>query len=286
MFLCAAVHAGFSLIWFHAYGNILPLLSLFLSNTHYDSFIFFPFQTLGFFAFLILMLMAFTSHDFWLNTLSPRIWKSLHMLVYLAYALLVLHVALGVIQLESSPVLFGFLIVGLVWLCVIHLTAARKEWKKDYTESANADEFIYAGRIQDIPEKRALVVNLGKERAAIFSYEGKLSAVSNVCKHQNGPLGEGKIIDGCITCPWHGYQYQPQNGCAPPPFTEKIATYKLKLDGDKIFIHPDALPEGTAVEPLKISHSIISAADESFYIGWQEKASDFHSEFLNQFIRA
>ena len=28
-----------------------------------------------------------------------------------------------------------------------------------------------------------------------------------------GPLGEGKIVDGCITCPWHGFQYRPQDGC-------------------------------------------------------------------------
>lgn len=26
-----------------------------------------------------------------------------------------------------------------------------------------------------------------------------------MCKHQNDPLGEGKIVDGCVTCPWHGY---------------------------------------------------------------------------------
>mgnify|MGYP003753304843 CR=1 FL=1 len=46
----------------------------------------------------------------------------------------------------------------------------------------------------------------------------------NVCKHQMGPLGEGKIIDGCITCPWHGYQYLPANGQSPPPFTEMVKT--------------------------------------------------------------
>jgi len=284
MFLCATVHAVYSLIWFHAYGNIHPLLSLFLSNTHYGSFIFFPFQTLGFAAYIILMLMAFTSHDFWLNTLSPRIWKSLHMLVYVAYALLVLHVALGVIQLETSPILFGCLMLGLVWLCTVHLLAAWKERMKDHAEKIRSDAFIYAGRIQDIPESRALVVNAGNERAAIFRYDGKLSAMSNVCKHQNGPLGEGKIVDGCITCPWHGYQYLPHNGCAPPPFTEKIATYKLKLEGDSIYIHPDALPEGTAIEPLVVPAQSMQASADSFYIGWQAKTDVFFSKYLKRVV--
>ena len=70
-----------------------------------------------------------------------------------------------------------------------------------------------------------------------------------MCKHQGGPLGEGKIIDGCITCPWHGYQYLPHNGQSPPPFTEKVSTYQLKLEGDTIYINPKAFEEGTEVEP-------------------------------------
>ena len=90
------------------------------------------------------------------------------------------------------------------------------------------------------------------ERVAIFKYDGKLSAIHNVCKHQGGPLGEGKVIDGCITCPWHGYQYLPINGQSPPPFTEKVATYELKMDGEIIYINPKSFDEGTEVEPCNI----------------------------------
>ena len=42
--------------------------------------------------------MAATSHDFWLLMLTPRSWKALHMAVYVAYALVVMHVALGYLQ--------------------------------------------------------------------------------------------------------------------------------------------------------------------------------------------
>jgi len=91
------------------------------------------------------------------------------------------------------------------------------------------------------------------ERVAIFRYDGKLSAVSNVCAHQNGPLGEGRVIDGCVTCPWHGFQYRPEDGCAPAPFTEKIATYRLALEGDTIMLDPRPLAPGTFVEPVRIA---------------------------------
>jgi hypothetical protein len=46
-------------------------------------------------ALLILLLMAATSHDFWLKNLTAPVWKRLHMLVYAAYALLLAHLLLG-----------------------------------------------------------------------------------------------------------------------------------------------------------------------------------------------
>jgi RNA polymerase sigma factor (sigma-70 family) len=32
-----------------------------------------------------------------------------------------------------------------------------------------------------------------------------------------GPLGEGRIQDGCITCPWHGWQYSPHECASVSP---------------------------------------------------------------------
>ena len=77
--------------------------------------------------------------------------------------------------------------------------------------------------------------------------------MSNVCQHQNGPLGEGKIIDGCVTCPWHGHQYLPDSGASPPPFTEKVPTYRACVVGSQVFVHPSPLPPGTRVEPSVIT---------------------------------
>ena len=102
-FLLGLAHGGFALFQFHALGNVNPLVSLFISNPRYGSVADFPFQALGFFALIILFLMAATSHDFWLRNLSAPMWKRLHMLVYVAYALLVAHVTLGALQSETSP---------------------------------------------------------------------------------------------------------------------------------------------------------------------------------------
>ncbi len=83
-----------------------------------------------------------------------------------------------------------------------------------------------------------MVVTLGGERVAVFRHDGKVSAMSNVCQHQNGPLGEGKIVDGLVVCPWHGFQYRPDCGASPAPFTEKVPTFRVRVAGGRVLVDP------------------------------------------------
>ena len=102
------------------------------------------------------------------------------------------------------------------------------------------------GRPDEIPDQAArIVAATNGERIAVFRDGTQIGALTNLCAHQNGPLGEGRIIDGCVTCPWHGYQYRLEDGCAPPPFTDKLATYRVRLRDGLIEVDPQALPPGT-----------------------------------------
>ena len=246
-FLVGLAHGTFATIQFHSQGDVHPLVSLLGGDP--------GFQTLGLAALAILFLMAATSHDFWLANLTPPVWKTLHMGVYLAYALLVLHVSFGALRSEEHPVLAIGTGAGMAWLLALHLAAALKERPRDVPAPRTEPEgWIDVGPFEEIPENRARIVCAAGERIAVFRYDGKVSAVSNVCQHQNGPLGEGRIVDGCITCPWHGYQYQLKNGCAPPPFTERVATYRVRLKGGIVEVDPRPLAPGTAASikvPLK-----------------------------------
>ena len=251
MFLAALIHGGFSTFQFHALGNVNPIYSIFISNMDYGSLTNFPFQVLGFLALLILFVMASTSHDFFLANLSAKVWKRLHMMVYFAYALIIAHVFLGAFQQETSLLTIGIMSIGFLTVASLHIITAFKERKIDRAKAEEENGWLKVCNISEIEEDRAKIFTVENERVAIFKYDGKLSAIHNVCKHQGGPLGEGKIIDGCITCPWHGYQYLPGNGQSPPPFTEKVATYQLQLKGETVYINPEAFEEGTEVKPCE-----------------------------------
>jgi len=259
-FLLGAVHGIFAIIQFHSLGDKDPLVSLLTSNQNFESLPDFPFQQLGFLALVILFVMAATSHDFWLRNLTPPIWKTLHMLVYVAYALLIGHVTLGLLQSETSPVLAVATGAGFVSVLSLHLAAGSREREVDRRKLNQVGKgFVDACSVESIPEKCAVVVSVSGERVAIFKFDGKISAISNVCRHQNGPLGEGKIIDGCVTCPWHGYQYLPETGASPPPFTEKISTFYTQIVNGRVWIDPKPNPPGTRVEPSRIPEAGVRA---------------------------
>jgi nitrite reductase/ring-hydroxylating ferredoxin subunit/DMSO/TMAO reductase YedYZ heme-binding membrane subunit len=254
MCLLGLVHAALAVITYHAGGDTNPILSIFKGSPLTKSIAGVPFQPFGFFALVILLLMAATSHDFWLANLSAPIWKSMHMLVYGAYALLVLHVTFGVLQAEVSAVYAIATGSGLVTVLGLHIVAAFKEKPADNraSDAPSEDGFEDVCGVDDIVEKRARIICLSGERVAVFKYDGKISAVSNVCQHQNGPLGEGRILDGCITCPWHGYQYVPETGASPPPFVEKVPTFNVRVRNGRVLVHPKPNPAGTRAEPALI----------------------------------
>jgi len=259
-FLVALAHGSLAVGFYHGFSDTPALVSLLTSNVNYGSLKAFPFETLGIAALAILFLMAATSHDLWLKRLTPSVWKSLHMLVYVAWAAVVMHVALGAIQSERSTVYSTLVIVGVAAVGGLHLASGRREARVEGS-ARRPSPWIDAGPPDAVEEGRAVVVSVnGRERVAIFRHGARLSAISNVCAHQGGPLGEGRVIDGCVTCPWHGYQYRPSDGCSPAPFTDRVCTYRLQVRAGRIQLDPAPLPPGTPVEPLAMREEEVMRA--------------------------
>jgi nitrite reductase/ring-hydroxylating ferredoxin subunit/DMSO/TMAO reductase YedYZ heme-binding membrane subunit len=254
MFVLALAHGVFSLVQFHSAGTLNPFVSVLVSNARYTTLSQLPFQPFGLAALVILFVMAATSHDFWLHNLTAPVWKTLHMCVYVAYSLIVLHVVFGVLQGEVSRLLGWTLAGGVFAVFTLHVLAARREARGD-RENGNADidGFVDVCGAGDIPEKRAVMTCLSGERVAVFRYDGRISAISNVCQHQNGPLGEGRIVNGCVVCPWHGYEYLPDTGASPPPFAEKVPTFDVRVVAGRVLVHPRPHPPGTRVEPAIVT---------------------------------
>lgn len=250
MFFAALIHAGLVLLFYGAFGVRSPISGIFDGYDSYTSISGFPFEIMGLLALLVLFAMASTSHDFWLAFLSHRVWKSLHMFVYVAYGFVLLHVVFGALQSEPNISLAILLVVGAVLISTLHLVTGFREYDKDQSGAKASTHWVDIGAVDEFPMNKGRVICLkNSNRVAVFRHENGISAMSNVCAHQGGPLGEGQIVNGCVTCPWHGYQYHAENGQSPPPYTEKVPTYELRVQGERVLLSVEAKEPGTPVAP-------------------------------------
>ena len=134
----AFTHATHVVSIYYSFSPLNKYVAVLASNTSYDRFLGFPFETFGIFALFLLLVLAATSHDFWLRFLTPPIWKAIHISVYVAYAAIVCHVALGSLQSKQSPLLAVIVGLSVVAVTGLHLVAGRIERQKDRNTAERA----------------------------------------------------------------------------------------------------------------------------------------------------
>ena len=257
----ALTHAGYILNWYFNFSSSDKYVGLLYANSSFGQVAGFPFEIFGIIALICLLVLATTSHDFWLKFLTAPVWKRLHYLIYVAYFSVVAHVSLGILQDQQNPVFTVIFIAGAVAVIVLHLAAWQTE--RGGTIATEDGAWVEVAQPSEMIEGRAKIARLANgDRVAVFLLEGKLSAISNACAHQNGPLGEGKILDCLVTCPWHGFQYDVRTGRSPAPFTEKVPTYRIRIHNGMVEVHPDANPPGTPVDPVLLPAPVRSEQGE------------------------
>ncbi|MFN3961000.1 MAG: ferric reductase-like transmembrane domain-containing protein [Parvularculaceae bacterium] len=197
-----------------------------------------PFRLFGLAAFAIFALMAATSHDFWLARLGPPAWKRLHMGVYAAFALALLHVAAGIIQTGKDAALLGAGAgAAAAGAGVLQLRPGLAPRGPPGARRRRRPDWLDAGFADAIPVGSAKIVRLPEGReAAIFRTTEGFFALSNACSHQMGPLGVGCVRDGYVRCPWHGYEFDLQTGRAPSPFKDAVPAYRLRVESGRLLI--------------------------------------------------
>ncbi len=89
----------------------------------------------------------------------------------------------------------------------------------------------------ELLEGRVMTVFAGHTGICLTHYQGSYNALSNICPHQGGPLGEGSIENGLLRCPWHGWDFNPCNGGSPSGFEDAgVPNYPIKIEDDAIYV--------------------------------------------------
>ena len=76
----------------------------------------------------------------------------------------------------------------------------------------SAEGWTAVAKLDEIEEGSGKEFLVGTRIVAVFRFGDELFAMDGICPHQGGPLAQGELANGCVTCPWHGWQYELSSG--------------------------------------------------------------------------
>lgn len=94
-------------------------------------------------------------------------------------------------------------------------------------------EFTPAGSLADLADGMTRV-NVAGQRVLLVRQGEVVTAIGDVCSHAGGPLHEGSLEHGVVTCPWHGSRFRVADGSiarGPATFPQPVFEVQLTPDG-------------------------------------------------------
>jgi nitrite reductase/ring-hydroxylating ferredoxin subunit len=96
--------------------------------------------------------------------------------------------------------------------------------------------YTKVARISQLEPGWVVEVQIKGRPYALCNVDGKVYCLGGECACTGGPLGFGRMQDGKLVCPWHGWRYDHRTGVMEYDESISIPTYPVKLAGDDIYV--------------------------------------------------
>ena len=93
------------------------------------------------------------------------------------------------------------------------------------------------GSVEELKKMSLREVSFGKTTIALTYINGAFAAISGVCNHVGGPLGEGTLDGDYVVCPWHYWKFHHKTGQGEPGHEQdQIPAYATKVENGWLYI--------------------------------------------------
>ena len=107
----------------------------------------------------------------------------------------------------------------------------------NYTQIDNEQIEYFEIGLADLISGERLFVEICGMQIVIFNIANQYFAISDVCTHDDGTLGDGLLEGFHIVCPRHGAEFDVRNGKAMTmPAARDIPAYPIKIVEGNIFV--------------------------------------------------
>ncbi len=103
--------------------------------------------------------------------------------------------------------------------------------------NAQTQNWVDLCELTAIPQRGARCVEAGENKIAVFrTADDNIFALEDKCPHKDGPLSQGIVHDGCVTCPLHNWVISLETGQAQGADEGEVQTYPIRIENGNVQI--------------------------------------------------
>lgn len=112
-------------------------------------------------------------------------------------------------------------------------------------------DFWYPASFSDNLKRRPIRVTMMDRHLVLFrTADGSVAALNDLCVHRGGTLSDGRVIDDCVECPFHGWRYGSDGRCThipvlddrPVPRRARVDAYPTRERYGIVWVHLGGKP--------------------------------------------
>lgn len=101
----------------------------------------------------------------------------------------------------------------------------------------SAAEWHDLGEAADFRDPPLRQVRLDRLKLAVCYHDGQFSAISGVCNHVGGPLGDGRLDGAYVVCPWHNWKFHCRTGQGEPGYeADAVPAHDVKVENGRLLV--------------------------------------------------
>ena len=101
-----------------------------------------------------------------------------------------------------------------------------------------SDQWHDLGRVEDYANQPLRQIRIQRIPIALSCADGDFGAVSGVCNHAGGPLGDGTLEGDYIVCPWHYWKFHRVTGAGEPGFEDdRVPSHDVRVEGGRLLVN-------------------------------------------------
>ncbi len=109
---------------------------------------------------------------------------------------------------------------------------------EDSGRSGATPDWRDVGAESDLAARPLRQITFDRVRIALISKDGEFSAISGVCNHVGGPLGEGTLEGDYVVCPWHQYRFHRRSGEGEPGYeADRVPSHEVRVEGGRVLVN-------------------------------------------------